>query len=993
MSARVRGRGVGVEIGPGSQLKHYRLQSKLGEGGMGVVWKATDTRLDREVALKILPPEMAGDPERLTRFERESKAIAALNHPNIVTIHAVEQEQETRFIAMEYLQGRPLADVIPSNGMRVDQFLDVAIPMADAVSAAHSNGITHRDLKPANVMVGQDGRTKILDFGLAKRAEIGSDMAQSQAPTMALTQMGKLLGTVPYMSPEQVKGQDIDHRTDIFSLGTICYEMVTGELPFRGNNSADMISSILRDRPANIRESNPSMPPQLDRLISRCLEKEPERRYQNAEEFREELGDLQRRLVSGEISIDSSLTVPIAEPPAPRRKWLIPGLAVVGVVGIAAAIFGLGRMFGRDSVAEPAPQPAVAAMPAVAAANTATPSIAVLPFANLSNDQENEYFSDGLTEELINTLSQVDGLRVAARSSTFALKDRGLTVQEIGQQLGVTHVIDGSVRRAGDRIRLTAQLASVADGFPVWNETFDREIADVFAVQEEIARSIADNLEVQLVEDDADSMARTGTEDAEAFNLYLQGRHAWNRRTEEGIRSAMTLFEKAVERDPNFALAYAGLADSYVVLPGYTEADVDESFEKANEFATMALEMEPTLAEALTSRAAYLMRQGEVEKSDELFRAALQQNPNYATAHHWYALLLRGNERIDEAVHHLEMAEQLDPLSGVVRKSLADLLNDLGRDDEAFARLEAIQSIDPSFPVHTSLARGYYWRRDFPRCEKVYENAGGMAGLDYQDLDFLASCLYYQRKYDQALDVAKQAEDLDDSAWATVRMLSRGYLGIGKPDRVLRLVDKNFDRHLPLDPQDANEILQVVHDLRVHGHFDESVVLAQSLYDRWTAMSPEDRRRAPIMAMIANGMPYFLGKKLEAFEGFDQFGQYSAENPDMLDAETFLGISGSLAAAAGKADIAKQRITSLRRLDIPRNEAIKLYWEAAIATGLGEHDRGLKLLSQAYDEGFHDAYAIFEVPFFEPLYEKKGFLDLLDRLNMPHPVTQAGRTS
>jgi TolB-like protein len=472
---------------------------------MGEVYRARDPRLGRDVALKVLPPEAAGT-HRLKQFQREARAVATLNHPHIVTIHSVEEADDKHFLTMELVEGVSLSQLIPSGGLSLDDLFDYAIPLADGLAAAHEKGIIHRDLKPANVMVDKRGSVKILDFGLAKIAPAGQEMAHPAAPTgldalpdtrvESLTQGSTVMGTLPYMSPEQLQGHAVDHRSDVFSVGAVLYEMVAGRRPFEGERSADIAAAIVRDAPTPVTELRADVPRGLQHIIERCLAKHVEERYQSAR-------DLHRALDALRIDMLSGVRSP-------------------------------------------------------AAAGAVQESVAVLPFVNLSADAESEFFADGITEEIMNALAQIDALRVAGRSSAFSFKGKHVDLRVIGERLSVRHVLTGSVRRADRRLRITAQLQKVADGYQLWSERYDREMADVFAIQDEIARSIVDHLKVALEGDPHAPLVKAGTSNLEAYQWYLKGRALVARRG-AAVLPGVECLNKAVALDPAYALAWAGL--------------------------------------------------------------------------------------------------------------------------------------------------------------------------------------------------------------------------------------------------------------------------------------------------------------------------------------------------------------------------------------------------------------------------------------------------
>lgn len=552
----------------GQQISHYRILDKLGEGGMGAVYVAEDTNLGRKVALKVLPAAMASDPERLQRFEREAKAVAALNHPNIVTIYSVEMAEENRFITMELVEGESLESLVPPSGLSLAAFYDIAIPLADALSAAHQRGITHRDLKPANVMVSNDGRVKILDFGLAKLHSPSAADDDFDQATQALTQEGMIMGTVPYMSPEQVQAKPTDHRTDLFSLGVVLYEMATGQRPFGGDSSADLISSILRDVPQPVNEVKVELPNHLGRVLKRCLEKEPSRRYQTALDIRNELEQLQ-----GE---------------------------------------------------------------AHASKEVSGPSVAVLPFADMSPNKDQDYFCEGIAEELINGLGRIQNLRVVSRTSAFKFKDTNLDIREIGESLNVSTVLEGSVRKAANQLRITAQLVNVEDGYRLWSDRFDREMKDVFAIQDEIAENIVEALKVTLSPKERRAIQNVATRDVAAYDYYLKGRKYFYEMSRKSFEFAREMYSKAIELDPNYALAYAGIADCCSLLYQYADSS-EENQRQAEEASGKALGLDSELAEAHASRGLALSIGKNYDLAEEHFEKAISLNPKLFEAYYFYA--------------------------------------------------------------------------------------------------------------------------------------------------------------------------------------------------------------------------------------------------------------------------------------------------------------------------------------------------------------------
>lgn len=584
---------------------------------MGEVYRATDTKLGRDVALKVLPQNLASDPERLARFQREARAVAALNHPNIVTLFSVEEAEGVHFLTMEMVEGTSLDRMIPEGGLPLERIVGIARSLADALAAAHEKGIIHRDLKPANVMVTRDGRVKVLDFGLAKetRPSTDDDVTVTAADK---TKGGVVMGTPAYMSPEQVVGRSLDHRSDIFSLGIILYEMATGQRPFRGQSSAELVSSILRDNPSLISTVRADVPPHMARIIGRCLEKDPRQRAQSSRDIANELADVAQ-----------------------------------------------------------AAQPSSGAQAALA--RESSPSVAVLPFKNLSADPENEYFSEGLAEEILNALSQIQGLSVAARTSSFSFKGKAIEIGEIANKLHVANVLEGSVRRAGNRVRVTVQLVDAKNGFQLWSERYDRQMEDIFDVQDEIARAIAEKLKLTLT-----GGARRSTENLEAYELYLKGRHYWHQRSPSSLRQAIQCFEQTIKLDPQYALAYAGLADCYGILRFYGWITYEAGQPAAHAAIMEAVNLAPSMSEVNFSRGFYSFYfDRDWRQAKPHFQKAIAINPRSPLTLVYYGLFLATEGRTEEAIQHVTLAQEIDPLAPYICCMVAATHFIVGHFDEA----------------------------------------------------------------------------------------------------------------------------------------------------------------------------------------------------------------------------------------------------------------------------------------------------------------------
>ena len=637
-----------MSLAAGSRLGPYEIQSLIGAGGMGEVYRARDPRLDRDVALKVLPTAVAASTARLERFQREAKTVASLNHPNIVTLYSVEEDAGVRFLTMELIEGQGLDQVLTADGLPLSKVFDVGIAIADALAAAHDKGIVHRDLKPANVMLTRDGRVKVLDFGLAKVAEKAA-WDQTVTQLAPITTEGAVMGTVPYMSPEQLRGQLIDHRSDIFSLGVLLYEMATGRRPFSGATNTDVMSSILRDTPRPLTQLNPELPQQLGRIIAQCLEKEPEERYHSARDIRNALRGLRKEVESGasEIGGPGSGGLPppsgVGTRASLRRTGLWIGIVAATVIAAAALFVFMGRNGGtprKDTVRD------------------ATNTIAVLPFVNMTPDPGQEYFSDGLSEELLNLLARIPELRVAARTSSFSFKGKGVGVPEIAKRLNVAYVLEGSVRRVGNQVRVTAQLIHGADGFHVSSATYDRKLDDIFAIQDEIAADVVKQLQITLL----GKPPSTRKTDPEAYSLYLQSVQLSRRSTKEGFEKSEALLNRALEIDPNYAPAWGGLGANF------GNKTVSGLMAPAEGFA----------------------------RARQANRRALEIDPQYAPAHAGLAFIaMYGDSDFAAAAKHLEHAFALDPANGRVLGNSATLLNLLGRKREAVALWKAITVRDP----------------------------------------------------------------------------------------------------------------------------------------------------------------------------------------------------------------------------------------------------------------------------------------------------------
>jgi len=678
-----------------TSIAHYRITAKLGQGGMGEVYRATDTKLGREVAIKVLPASISRDATSLARFEREAKALAALNHPHIASIYGFDAERETHFLVLELVEGQTLSERLRRGSLPLDEALRVARQIAEAVEAAHAKGIIHRDLKPGNIKLTPEGRVKVLDFGLAKIEEsvrgVATPASDPDAPTLLAetTQPGVVMGTPAYMSPEQARGQEVDKRTDVWAFGCCLFECLAGSKPFRGDTVTDLMAEVLRSEP-DWSALPAEVPREVATLLRRCLEKDPRRRLSS-------LGDIA-------ITLEETTRMPSSLKPASSAqvpsKRVQPALVALLLLLIGAGIFfwkqsGLDRnsQGGPDAVRSNAVP--VSAAPSVAVQAADQKSIAVLAFANLSEDKGNESFSEGVSEELLNVLAKIPGLKVTARTSAFHFKGKDTPIPEIARQLSVAYVVEGSVRKAGDKVRITAQLIKAADGFHVWSDTFPRDLKDIFAVQEEIAGLIAQQLQLKL----GMSSRATQVVNPEAYRLVLEGHHFWLQRTEEALARAEAAYRQALEHDPQFAQAHAGLAEVWMIRGWYRAIGgvfpPDDDFARAKSEAQLALRLDPTLAEPHATLGGLLYNERKFAESEQAFQGALRLNPNYSFAHHWRAHLLMATGKLDVALEELDRAVQLDPLSFVTLLIDSMWLSFAGRYEEALALNDRALALGP----------------------------------------------------------------------------------------------------------------------------------------------------------------------------------------------------------------------------------------------------------------------------------------------------------
>ena len=810
-----------MSIAAGTLLGRYRVMSQLGKGGMGEVYKALDPSLSRPVALKILPESLVSDPQHLMRFDREAKSASALNHPNILTIYeigqaALEAGGVVHYIAMEYIEGETLRAKMQGERAPLWKLVEYLSQAADGLAKAHSLGIIHRDLKPENIMVTADGYAKVLDFGLAKLDEPrqGPDgEGLSQADTAALPQRsapGMLLGTFGYMSPEQAQALPVDQRSDIFSFGCILYEVATGRRPFAGDTIIKSLHQVVYEQPPPVTELNPHTPAELQRIIRRCLAKDPNERFQAIKDVAIELRDLLR-----ESGGEEGMRLPPPSKHAPatgaaRSRSTAPGTHAATAVESAAVPGDApprpGRRFGANALAAlvAAAVLGVAFYFLYARGGSDVDSIAVLPFANAGADPEADYLSDGITESIINGLSQLPDVAVISRSSAFRYKGREVDPQQVGRELRVQALLLGRVAQRGEQIVISVELVDAATRRQIWGEQYNRRISDILALQSEIAGKISEKLRARLTGEDERRVTKRYTEDVEAYRLYLKGRYHWNKRTGEDIRTSARYFEQAIAEDPTYALAYAGLADCYVVLPVYSDTRARDAYPKALAAAARALELDETLAEAHTSLGALRIdHEWKFAEGERELRRAIDLNPNYATAHHWYAQFLSSMGRHEEALARIRKAEELDPLSLIIDVTVGDTLLHARRYDEAIARLLKAVDTDRNFSAaHSRLGKAYEEKGMFAESAAASQTAEVLNGGDAAQAERKAASLkeaaarggargYWNRRLELWQEEAERGGHVSPFDVASA------YARLGEDERAVEWLQKSFDEHDP----------------------------------------------------------------------------------------------------------------------------------------------------------------------------------------------------
>lgn len=747
----------------GKILSHYRIVETIGRGGMGVVYKAEDLKLGRQVALKLLPQFLANDPQALQRFEREAQAASALNHPNICTVYGIDEAEGLHFMAIELLKGETLKERIACGLLPVPEILGIAIEICDALDAAHSAGIIHRDIKPSNIVLTARGSAKLLDFGVAKRA--GPELvrqtddlspALSGCEELRLTSPGATIGTAAYMSPEQASGKEVDQRSDLFSLGAVLYEMTTGKYPFPGSGLAEVLRAIQNETPQQIGELNSHVPSELAGIINKAMQKDRSRRYQNAAGMRDDLQALRCRLEARAVK---------------RKALLAPALIVVLFALVASGSLRVPRVWewilGKSSASTP----------------REIKSLAVLPLQNLTGDSSQEYFVDGMTDALITNLTKLSSLRVISRTSAMRYKGTHKTLPEIARELNVSAVVEGSVVRSGNRVRVSAQLVDAANDQNLWAHDYDSNLQDILQLQNELATAVAQEVAGKLTSHEQARLEHSRQVKPEVYEAYLKGRYFSNRFSEDGMKKAVAFFLEAIRLDSNYAPAYAGLADAYSYI-GFRGADIGHPELLAIEAAKKAISLDDSLAEAHASLGWVLHRHmQDWKEAEKEYRRAIELNPNYATAHRFYGVFRRGIGQDDSACAEFQLAHELDPLDPPITAGWARCLYETNHFEGAVQILKDILEIDPNSADSLWMLGEIYERKGmFPEAIAQYQKGAEISDRNFIMVSLLSSAYAGWGKTAEAEKLHEELKRGGEDKWISAVFHAR----MGQKERAIR---------------------------------------------------------------------------------------------------------------------------------------------------------------------------------------------------------------
>jgi TolB-like protein/Tfp pilus assembly protein PilF/predicted Ser/Thr protein kinase len=758
----------------GQTLGHYRILEKVAAGGMGVVYRAHDEQLERDVALKVLPTGTLSTDASRRQFRKEALALGKLSHPNIETVYEFDTQDGIDFLVMEYVPGNTLAERLATGALPEKEVVALGMQVAAAMEEAHSRGIVHRDLKPRNIAITERGQAKVLDFGLAKLLPQVNELTSD---TLTDTQAGA--GTLPYMPPEQLQGEPVDARADIYTIGAVLYEMATDRRAFPQELPSRVIDAVLHHPPVPPRALNSRISPELERIIFKCLDKDPGRRFQSAKEL---LVDL-RRLGS---SSTAQTTAPLPLPKFWSKATRLAAYGLVGLLALAALLTALNVRGLRDRVMGHPRPPQIR-------------SLAVLPFVNFSGDADQDYFADGMTEALITDLGQIQALQVISRTSVMTYKGVKKPLPDIARQLHVDAVVEGSVRRYGDRVEINVQLIRASTDLQLWGKSYEQNLRDILTLQNTAARAIADEIEVKLTPQEQAQLSRNVPVDPIAHEAYLTGRFYWNKRTSQGVQKSIDYFEQAIARDPRYAIAYAALADSYRLLPELTTVPASEAFPKARTAALKALALDNSLAEAHSALANVKEDfDWDWKGAEEEYRRAIELNPGYENAHAWYSNLLLELGRLPEAIVEARLSQRLDPLSAFTNDNLAAILYYAGDYDQSIEQCQKTLEIDPaSYRAHRHLGQVYVQRRMYADAVSELKKAVELSPGSTEALADLGYVFGVWGKTDEARRILLELQDSLRQGYVSPYHLAIVYIGLGEKELALKSLRKAVDDRSP----------------------------------------------------------------------------------------------------------------------------------------------------------------------------------------------------